>query len=313
MNRRTAFQRAARATAYVLAAAFAAACAPSGGGGGPATLPGPAPRAAAGFAGFDTGIYPGDAAMRAWRQASPYVWVGYYLPAPCHRDGSWAGKRDALVSMGWGTAVIYLGQQDWAAMPNRAPAPDSTRTDTTRTDTTRTDTTRADTSAAQPPAAAAAPPPACSAMHLTTARGGTDAGDAVARTAAEGFPAGTVVYLDVERVTTVSPALAEYVRAWVDGVLADGRYTPGIYVHRLNADLVATAARAAYTARGHAGDPPFWVTSSTGFTLDLPPSASGVPYANVWQGPLDVRETYGGTTLQIDANVASSRSPSAPR
>lgn len=301
MTPRTALQRAARASALVLAAALAAACAPpAGGGGGATTIPGPTPRAAAGFAGFDTGIYPGDAAMRAWRQASPYVWVGYYLPAPCHRDASWAGKREALVGMGWGTAVIYLGQQDWAAMPNRPAAPDSAA--------------RADSAAASDSAAAVpAPPPACSAIHLTTPRGATDAADAAARTAAEGFPAGTVIYLDVERVTTVSPALAEYVRAWVSGVLADGRYTPGIYVHRLNADPVAIATRAAYAARGRANDPPFWVTSSTGFALELPPSGSGVPYASVWQGPLDVRETYGGTTLQIDANVADTRSPSAPR
>jgi len=298
MTLRTALQRAARAYLFVLATALAAACAP--GGGGPATPAGPTPRAAAGFAGFDTGIYPGDAVMRAWRQASPYVWVGYYLPAPCHRDASWSGKRETLVAMGWGTAVIYLGQQDWAATPNRAPAPDSTA---------RVDSAAAQ---AQQPAAAAAPP-ACSATNLTPTRAATDAADAASRTAAEGFPSGTVIYLDVERVTTVSPALTEYVRAWVDGVLADGRYTPGIYVHRLNADPVAIATRAAYAARGRAGDPPFWVTSSTGFALELAPSASGVPYANVWQGPLDVRETYAGYTLQIDANVADTRSPSSPR
>ena len=32
--------------------------------------------------GFDTSIYPGDAAMAAWRKpSSPYEWVGYYLKA----------------------------------------------------------------------------------------------------------------------------------------------------------------------------------------------------------------------------------------
>jgi hypothetical protein len=277
----------------------AAACASGGGGGGGRiTLPGPEPRAtAAGFAGFDTSIYPGDAVMRAWRQTSPYAWVGYYLPAPCHRDASWSGKRETLVGMGWGTAVIYLGQQDWAAMPGRPAAQDTA--------------VRADTTAAQ--AQQPALPPACSATLLSASRGITEAADAVAKTAAEGFPAGTVIYLDVERVTTVSPLLADYVRAWVEGVLAEGRYTPGIYVHRLNADAIATAARAAYSARGRAGGPRFWVTSSTGFSLQLPPSASGVPYASVWQGPLDVSEAWGGYTLQIDPNVADSRSPSAPR
>lgn len=301
MNRRTAVQRAGRASAFLLVTITAAACASAGGGGGgPVTVPAPQPRTVAGgFAGFDTGIYPGDAAMRAWRQTSPYQWVGYYLAAPCHRDLSWSGKREALVGMGWGTAVLYLGQQDWAAAPNRAPAPD---------------TARADTAAAQPqpPAASAAPPPACSAANLSAARGTTDANDAAARAAAEGFPSRTVIYLDVERVTTVSLALTQYVQAWVEGVLADERYTPGIYVHRLNADAIAAVARAAYSVKGRTDSPPVWVTSSTGFSLELPPSASGVAYADVWQGPLDVQETWGGYPLQVDINIAASRSPSAP-
>jgi len=302
MHRHAVTRRAARAALGIIAMSLAAACAPAAnGGGGRIAFPGPAPRAAAGFAGFDTGIYPGDAALRAWRQASPYQWVGYYLTAPCHRDVSWSGKREQLVAMGWGTAVIYLGQQDWGAMPSRAPAAADTAA-------------RADSTAMRPqqPAAVAAPPPACSAANLSAARGTADAADAIARTAGEGFPSGAVVYLDVERVTAVSPALADYVRAWVDGVLADGRYLPGIYVHRLNADAIGAAAGAAYTARGRAGGPPLWVTSSTGFSLELPPTASGVAGATVWQGPLDVRETWGGITLQIDANVANTRSPSAP-
>ncbi len=37
--------------------------------------------------GFDTYSYPGDDAMLAWRdEGVPYEWVGYYLPAPCHRS-----------------------------------------------------------------------------------------------------------------------------------------------------------------------------------------------------------------------------------
>src|SRR6185436_13985692 len=120
MTRRTAIPRAVRAATLALAVALAA-CGPSAVAPGPAPgpVPRPAPAPAAGpnaagaFAGFDTGLYPGDDALRAWRQSSPYLWVGYYLPAPCHRDASWSGKRERLIAMGWGTAVIYLGQQDW--------------------------------------------------------------------------------------------------------------------------------------------------------------------------------------------------------
>ena len=70
--------------------------------------------------GFDTHTYPGDEKMRAWKNApnAPYRWVGYYLPAaPCHKGTSWRGKRQTLVDMGWGIAVVYVGQQTW----NRTP------------------------------------------------------------------------------------------------------------------------------------------------------------------------------------------------
>src|SRR5690242_5129644 len=73
--------------------------------------------------GFDTFAYPGDDAMRAWLTADkPYRWVGYYLPAPCHQDSSWEGKRPTLSSMGWGMAVIYVGQQTWGRTPGQKVA-----------------------------------------------------------------------------------------------------------------------------------------------------------------------------------------------
>ncbi|MFN2566715.1 MAG: hypothetical protein ABR499_17095, partial [Gemmatimonadaceae bacterium] len=88
--------------------------------------------------GFDTYAYPGDEVMRAWRQADvPYEWVGYYLPsAPCHKGTSWGGKRQALTEMGWGVAVIYVGQQPWgdvsvpaaAAAAVAPPKPKAVRT-----------------------------------------------------------------------------------------------------------------------------------------------------------------------------------------
>src|SRR2546423_5281525 len=70
--------------------------------------------------GFDTFAYPGDDAMRAWLTADkPYRWVGYYLSAPCHSDSSWEGKRQTLSDMGWGMAVIYVGQQTWGRTPGQ--------------------------------------------------------------------------------------------------------------------------------------------------------------------------------------------------
>ena len=66
----------------------------------------------AGFAGFDTDIYPHDDQMAWLRANTNLVWCGYYLaPAPSHRDRSWMGKRVTLVAQGWGIAPVYLGQQ----------------------------------------------------------------------------------------------------------------------------------------------------------------------------------------------------------
>jgi len=59
---------------------LAAACAP----GATSPAPGPArptPSNPNVHPGFDARVYPGEAAMRAWRESSPYRWVGYYLPA----------------------------------------------------------------------------------------------------------------------------------------------------------------------------------------------------------------------------------------
>lgn len=67
--------------------------------------------------GFDTSEYPGDDAMQTWKTSAPYEWVGYYLQAPCHRDDGWSGKRTTLTDMGWGLAVVYVGQQSWGKDP----------------------------------------------------------------------------------------------------------------------------------------------------------------------------------------------------
>src|SRR5688572_11134150 len=68
--------------------------------------------------GFDTYRYPGDDVMQAWRHRDvPFEWVGYYLPAPCHDGLTWVGKRQRLADMGWGMAVIYVGQQTWGRTP----------------------------------------------------------------------------------------------------------------------------------------------------------------------------------------------------
>jgi hypothetical protein len=238
---------------------------------------------ASGVPGFDTSRYPGDDAMRAWRSpASPYRWVGFYLQSPCRRDTSWNGTRAMLEGMGWGIAILYVGQQAWEG------------------------------SAAVQQDSAAVTPPACTRALLTESRGTADANDAIARAAAEGFAQGMTIFLDIERMSVVPDSMRNYYRAWVEQIWRDGRYRPGIYGHRLNADAIngdIESARAADPTRPAVR---WWVTGGSDFTLARAPRDAGVAFASVWQGVHNARERWNDVTLDIDINVADRPSPSVP-
>jgi hypothetical protein len=123
--------------------------------------------------GFDTHTYPGDKTMTAWKNApgAPYRWVGYYLPSPCHKDKSWVGKRQKLVDMGWGLAVVYVGQQTWGRKPK-------TLTPARMASLIKSGST-------------------CNADLLGADRGTADGTDAIEVTEREGFPARSIVFLDI--------------------------------------------------------------------------------------------------------------------
>ena len=238
--------------------------------------------------GFDTNIYPGDRAMRAWHaDGSPYEWVGYYLPAPCHKDDSWSGKRETLASMGWGLAVIYVGQQTWDGVrgPSARVVARARRNGTLE----------------------------CHRTLLSAAQGRAEADDAVARTIGEGFDEGTTIFLDIEYMDIVSPRMREYYRAWVARVLADGRFRPGVYVHTRNAQRIHDDVRDVFSLMGVDAEPAFWVASGRGFDTDKHPTDVGHVFADAWQGVLDVVQTWNGVTLPIDVNVAAVPSPSDSR
>lgn len=252
----------------------------------------------AGYAGFDIGVYPGDAALTAWRYpASPYHWVGYYLTAPCHRDTTWMGRYSKATSLGWGTAVLYVGQQDWSQIPANIAV--SRRA-------------AASPNFAKSPAGSISEVVSCSASLLDSAQAAAEAADAVAKAAGEGVPSGSAIFLDVEYVTSTSQALMTYISAWFTGVLADGRFRPAIYCAKSNAAALYAATTAAYAAAGRHDAPSFWIASSVDFALTSEPTRVGLAYANVWQGQFDVSQTWGGINETIDVDVADSPSPSAP-
>lgn len=261
--------------AVLLAAGIVAGCATTAAGRVPAR----------GVPGIDTRDYPGDAAMRAWLDASPYRWVGYYLPAPCHTGTTWSGRRAALRGMGWGFAVIFVGEQDWSAV-HAAPG---------------------DTVAVAEPGAR------CLTANLTAEQGAAHAAEAEAAAAAERFPAGTIIFLDVERVERVRSELGAYVRSWLSTLLERGRYLPGLYAHDVNvADLYAILEEE-YARHGQTGRAPLWVAQQSGFDVVRAPAESGYPVASIWQGRFDTPETWDGITIRIDVNVADSADPSRGR
>lgn len=237
--------------------------------------------------GFDTHTYPGDKTMRAWKEApgAPYSWVGLYLPAPCHRERSWTGKRELLESMGWGIAIVYVGQQTW----NRTPKPTPART-----------------------AALLRSGKVCNADLLGGDRGVAEGYDAIKVTEAEGFERRSVVFLDIERMEKIPPVMREYYRAWARTLLKDGRYRPGVYVHKHNAQEVFDDLKLEFAAAGVNEEPRIWVASGTGFDEGKAPQDVGFAFAGMWQGLLDVARAVANIELPIDINVSEWSSPSAP-
>lgn len=237
------------------------------------------------YVGFDTHTYPGTAVMRTWKETpgSPYSWVGYYLPSPCHADKSWTGKRDSLQAMGWGLAIIYVGQQTWGKTPRKLSL---TQLSVLRR---RTD---------------------CSTDLISGDEGTRNANDAVARASSEGFANGVVIFLDIERMETVPPAMRDYYRAWAARVLADGTYRPGIYAHQHNAQQIFDDVRDVFRAAGDTETPRMWISGGKGFDVGRVPQDVGFAFAGVWQGVIDIAKSVAEVKLPVDLNVASWASPS---
>lgn len=235
--------------------------------------------------GFDTHTYPGTAVMRAWKHTpgSPYDWVGFYLPSPCHEDASWSGKRDTLVAMGWGLAVVYVGQQTWGRSPRVLT---SAQRDAIRRRTH------------------------CSADLVTSDDGTRDGDDAVKRAITEGIPPGAVIFLDIERMETIPAAMRQYYRAWVARLLANGTYQPGIYAHEHNAQTIFDDVKATFLAAGDTTTPRFWLAGGKGFDTGRAPQDVGYTFAGVWQGVIDVARSVAQIKLPVDVNVAAWASPS---
>lgn len=300
-------------------------------------LGGDKPKETAGsYPGFDTYKYPGDDIMKKWLDAGPYRWVGFYLPAPCHSGSTWSGKRPTLEKMGWGLAVVYVGQQTW----DRPVTSYETRYRTTtqvrnvrkrvkqtyrtksgkRATRTVTQTVPQRVTVRTPYRVTIDPMTApiddCSNALVSGPRGRMEADDAIRRTEAEGFPRGSVIFLDIERMELMPPKMRDYYKEWTKRVLEDGRYVPGYYAHFHNASAIYHDVRAIFDAMGKRNlEPSFWISSAArakAFSIEKAPEDVGHAFAHVWQGVIDVIEGRGGVRLPIDVNVARTPNPSRP-
>lgn len=107
------------------------------------------------------------------------------------------------------------------------------------------------------------------------------------------------------------------VDGWVDQLLIDGSFRPGVDCYRRFAKQLLDRAKAVYDRRQLSPDLKFWIfaTGTGKFNLWTAPTASGIDYAQVWQGNQSepgkpLKETYGGMTLEIDQSVALTVNPS---
>jgi len=199
----------------------------------------------AAYLGFDTNDYPGDAALPTLRRT--FSFAGFWLnQPPGGASVSWLGKREILRRNGFGFLLLFNGRLE---------------------------------------------------HHLKNPRraallGSSDALAAVQTAAREGFHPGTIIFVDQEEGGEMEPAQMAYLLSWIDGVIA-AHFRAGIYCSAIPASagkshLVITAddirsragnRRIAFFVYNDACPPSPGCAIANG----PPPSASGVPFASVWQ------------------------------
>lgn len=206
------------------------------------------------YLGFDRNDYPGDSALKLLRLR--FSFAGFWLNnPPGANSNSWAGKRPVVQDLGFGFLVVFNG---------RTFAQIKTADDAGKL-------------------------------------GASDGAKAVSSARHEGFPLRTIIFLDQEEGGRLLPEQRAYLHAWADAVQSAG-FRPGVYCSGIafkegSGATVITAEDIQQNAGGR--QLAYWVTNdscppSTGCVLpDEPPnpSASGVPFADVWQFAQSPRRT----------------------
>jgi hypothetical protein len=238
------------------------------------------------FAGIDCAVFPGKEIMKRLWEQSNVSWTGFYLPAPRYWPGgntssTWTSRvRGFLADLGWGIAPIYVGEQQ---ADGRGHVFENGKD-----------------------------------KHnpmLTAGKGRADGLDAALKAWLRGFPANTVIYLDIEGGSKlVQPRMADYYRAWCEAVVSLGHY-PGIYCSpnlapdlMMKTDLYPEVWVARFPRAGQ-GLP---ILGNNTWFPTPDPIDSRFPGATAWQwiGDATLRDGRGHVLIQrLDLDSANRKDP----
>jgi Domain of unknown function (DUF1906) len=106
----------------------------------------------------------------------------------------------------------------------------------------------------------------CSANTLTRNQGLFDG--AMSKCQTEGFPQGSIVFLDVEGMDPPVPSeMIDYYRGWISVILDSNYVKPGTYCAAKNANDLFNAAQVEYAAHGLPGGCPVVLGREGGSTV----------------------------------------------
>jgi hypothetical protein len=175
-----------------------------------------------------------------------------------------------------------------------------------------------------------------------TKLGSADAAEAVKSARREGFPAGTIIFIDQEQGGRLLPEQRAYLHSWADAVKSAG-FGVGVYCSGIAAkESAGVQIITAEDIRKNAGERKltYWVTNDTcppspgcTFSRKASPESSGIPFAEIWQfAQSPKRAGFAGKCsgynkdgncyslgidraqhLHLDLNVATSSDPSHGR